>query len=652
MADEKRTKSELLAKIAALQKTIEQLEDNERQLMVLIDNAPESLFILSDWKFRYVNNALVNLYGATDALQLLGTQILDRIPESHKDLVQSRIIGLNEHKLSYSLFESRHMKLDGTMFDVEISAVPIVYHGKDGALVFIRDVTERNKVENEIRAKNRFIQTVLDHLPIGISLNRISDGVATYLNEKFTEIYGWPEEEMEGVSAFFEKVYPDEQYRKEIMDRILSDIQSGNPKIMHWEGITVTAKDGTRRIVNAVNIPLEDQDTMVSTVMDMTQQKHAETALRNALEKAQESDRLKTAFLQNMSHEIRTPMNSICGFSEMLKGEDLSLDKKTSFLDIIINSTNQLLSIVNDILSISSIETGQAKLNVRGTSINRILHELADMFRPKAGSQHLVLTAVPGLPDDQSVVFTDDTKLKQILTNLINNALKFTLSGTVEFGYELKGNDLEFFVRDTGVGIAPEMHEKIFERFFQVETGISRRFGGTGLGLSISKSYVEMLGGRIWLESVPDQGSTFRFSIPFRQGEDIPAKETLRRDPTNLPLILVAEDEEYNFLYLSELLSRNHFRVMHAWNGEEAVSYCKNHTGISVVIMDLKMPVMDGYEATRKIKSLRPHLPVIAHTAYALQSELEEMGETGFNGYLGKPVTPEQLFDLLSKYFS
>ncbi len=623
---------------------------NEMRFRFLVDNAPEPIFIQTEFKFAYANKALLSMYGATDLSQILGTPVLDRIPDEYKEITLERMIALNQGTIKVPATESQHIRLDGTLCDVEVSAVQIQFMGLSGSLVFVRDITERKRSGEEIRRKNAFIQTVLDQLPIGVALNRISDGAATYINKKFQDIYGWPAEEMTGVTAFFEKVYPDPAYREEVMSRIFADIQSGVAENMHWEHIVITRKDGTKRIVNAANIPLPDQDIMVSTVLDVTGQQEAENALRQALGKAEESDRLKTAFLQNMSHEIRTPMNAICGFSEMIKDEDLTPDKRRDFTEIIINSSHQLLSIVNDVLSISTIETGQAKANYSTTDINEVLSELLAMFSPKAEAQGLEISVADRLPGAHSTVRTDDTKLKQILTNLISNALKFTVNGHVIFGVVRKKNLLEFYVKDSGIGIKPELHAAIFERFRQAGPDVSRQFGGTGLGLSISKSYAELMGGSIRLESALGEGSTFYVTLPFLPAKsETPASEVESPVPQSSS-ILIAEDEDYNYMYLEELLSKVTGPPLHARNGSEAVDICREKKDISMVIMDLKMPVMDGYEATREILKFRPGLPIIACTAYALPSELEEMGEPGFAGFLEKPVLPQKLFEVISKF--
>jgi two-component system, chemotaxis family, CheB/CheR fusion protein len=654
MQSGKPTYGDLQKRIRELETSLEQHmrneENSEAQFRILVENVPAPILILVDWTFAYVNKAALILYGAANASQIVGTPILDRVHPDFIETVKGRIEAMNDKRYVAERVEHIHLKLDGTPMEAEVFAVPFNYLGKPGALVFVRDITELKKTFAEIKEKNLFIQTVLDHLPIGIALNTISDGSTIYVNEKFSEIYGWPAKEMKDVGTFFENVYPDPVYRQEIMTRIMADLHSGIAANMHWENIRVTHKDGSYRFINAVNIPLTGQNTMVSTVIDITGLKEAENMLRNALEKANESDCLKTAFLQNMSHEIRTPMNAICGFSEMLNDATLSPEKRRDFTEIIINSSSQLLSIVNDILSISTIETGQAKVNLKMASVNSILQELLAMFKPRAQNQQIVLLTAPDLPDQSAEIRTDETKLRQILTNLIGNALKFTLDGFVEFGYRVKGDMLEFFVKDTGIGLPEEQHGNIFERFRQGENITARTFGGTGLGLSISKSYVELMGGTIWLTSEPGHGSTFYFTIPYLPAGVAEGREEAQKPETSAGIILIAEDEEYNYMFLRELLSKTKAELMYARNGREAVDLCRKYDTITMVIMDLKMPVMDGYEATREIRGFRPNLPVVAHTAYALPSELEEMGGNYFTDYLEKPVMSHRLFEIVNKY--
>lgn len=367
-----------------------------------------------------------------------------------------------------------------------------------------------------------------------------------------------------------------------------------------------------------------------------------------AKEKAEESNKLKTAFLQNISHEIRTPLNAISGFSGLLNIPDLSEEKRKKFVSIIQNSSNQLASMVTDILTISSLETKQIKSNIDKVCLNHIITDLLVTFKQQAIKNNISLNAKQTLTDKQSEIFTDKTKLIQILTNLINNALKFTHQGFIEFGYSLINNNLEFYVKDSGIGIDPKYHEKIFERFGKINTSTTKLFRGTGIGLPISKEYVELLGGKIWVLSEANKGSSFYFTIPYKPVFEIDNNPTLIKQNKNSRIVLVAEDEEYNFFYIKELLINKDIKIIRAKNGKETVEIFKEIPDIALILMDIKMPVMTGYEAAKIIKKLKPDLPIIAQSAYALYER--EKYERIFDDYIIKPIDGDYLLQKILKY--
>lgn len=370
--------------------------------------------------------------------------------------------------------------------------------------------------------------------------------------------------------------------------------------------------------------------------------------LKIAKDKAEESDRLKTAFLQNISHEIRTPLNAISGFSGLLSTPNLADNKRNNFVSMIQNSSSQLISIVSDIITISSLETKQEKLKLEEVSLNEIIVELLAIFKPQARNQNISLSAKQSLTTNQSAVYTDKAKIIQILTNLLSNAFHFTHKGFIEFGYQLKNEELEFYVKDTGDGIEKKQHKKIFEYFRQANLSIDKNYGGTGLGLSISKGFVELLGGKIWLQSEPDKGSIFYFTIPYNPVSITNTKPLITQNK-NAITVLVAEDNEYNFLFIQELLIAMNLKLIHAKNGEETVEICKVNSNIDLILMDIKMPIIDGYQAAKLIKEFRPNLPIIAQTAYALEHEIEKYSGI-FNDYLTKPIEKEKLIKKINKY--
>jgi len=416
----------------------------------------------------------------------------------------------------------------------------------------------------------------------------------------------------------------------------------------------------SQKLNNERLLGLDANKNLEITVKERTQE------LLKAKEKAEESDRLKTAFLQNMSHEIRTPLNAISGFSGILNKPDLSEEKRKSFVSIIQSSSKQLISIVSDILTISALETKQEKLNYDKVCINNIIVDLLSIFKQQSLNQNISLYAKQQLSDKQSEIYTDKTKIIQILTNLLTNALKFTHEGFIEFGYEIVEthgrqyfvethgraslqNELQFYVKDTGIGIKSELHEKIFERFRQADNSIQMNYGGTGLGLSISKGFVELFGGKIWVESELEKGSTFYFTIPYKPVYEIDKTTTPTKQNENFNTILVAEDEEYNFLYIEELLIDLDIKLIHAKDGRETVEIFKANPNIDLILMDIKMPIMTGHEAAIIIKELKPDLPIVAQSAYALEHERAKF-ERIFDDYLTKPISEDDLKQMVMKY--
>jgi signal transduction histidine kinase len=376
--------------------------------------------------------------------------------------------------------------------------------------------------------------------------------------------------------------------------------------------------------------------------------------LLTANQRAEENDKLKSAFLANMSHEVRTPMNGILGFSQLLLNTDLHEGERSEYVGIIQNCGNQLLAIINDLIDISKIESNQITLSPSEININEILNEQFLLFKPKADSLRLQLSFSMELSNAQSQIIADGTRLRQILSNLLGNAFKFTQKGFVNFGYSLKGEIIEFYVEDSGIGVPPNMLQQIFDRFRQVETDITRIAGGTGLGLAISKALVNKMGGEISVKSELYAGSTFYFTIPYSKSDYKKQEEArLQTNPatSNRKLrILIAEDNEVNYYYIKELLLEVNATLTWVVNGKEAVDLIREHSAFDIVLMDIKMPIMDGYEATREIKKIRKDLPVIAQTAYAMRSDMDMAKEAGCDDYISKPINREAFFNIISKY--
>lgn len=1056
------------------------LQASEEKYRMLFESMSEGVFYQNaDGTIIDANQAALNQFGLSEAeffgrtsysaeWKVIDSDGNEMTPEQYPSTIS---LATGKPVLNFELGVYNPTKSDYTW--LLVNAIPIQWKSeKNESVVFVTmsNITARKQFEQTLKQKNTFIQTVLDNLPIGVALNKMDEGGATYMNKKFQEIYGWGVDELDSISSFFEKVYPDEEYRNQLISRIMSDIHSGNSDRMKWEGIKVTRKDGAHRVVNAVNIPLTEQNTMVSTVIDVTMQKLAEQALKqseeqyrllfenmtqgfalheiivdknnkpydyrylsvnpafeqltglkssnligktvlevlpnteaywietygkvaqtqeairyenfsaelgkyyevsafspkkgqfavvfsditkrklaeekvqklskgieqspaivvitdcngiieyvnpkftevtgysfnevigqsprilksgyhngefyqnlwntilsgndwsgeilnkkkngeeywesalissvknekgevknfiaikediterkktiialeqnnqliNAMldnlpvgifmvdskygkplianehakilmgrgiiadatvdslaevykayiagtnepyptnkmpivqgmsgiasyiddlevehpdgsrilleifgspvrnsegvtwaslvgfhditerkkeqealkqselifkekneeylalneelvesneriskinaelivsrEKAEESDRLKTAFLANMSHEIRTPMNAIIGFSEVLLKPTLSDEKQKFFTSVLNEACQQLLTVVNDVIDIAKVETKQVKVYHSDVDINKVLQKAHSLFSQNAEKKGNLISLSFGLPNSSCIVVADETKLGQIINNLLSNAIKFTTDGEIELGYRVENKFVKFYVKDSGIGISPDHHKIVFERFRQVEVDDSRKFGGTGLGLSISKAFVELMGGQIWVESELGKGAVFFFTIPF-----IPVKKEKQQEIYNATdnfnlngkIIILAEDEQANYLLINAWLEEANAKILYAVNGIEAIALYEKNPQCDLILMDIKMPEMNGLEATKFIKAINKNVPIIALTAYAMAGDKEKCLEAGCNGYLSKPIKRQELFNLIAAY--
>lgn len=377
-----------------------------------------------------------------------------------------------------------------------------------------------------------------------------------------------------------------------------------------------------------------------------------------AKEKAEESDRLKSAFLSNLSHEIRTPMNAVIGFSNLLRSKDLNEEENLEYLDIIDKSGGDLVLIIDDLIEMSKIDAHQVEPKYKSVNIETCVRDLFETIKitiPK--SKKIVFEIIENPKPPLFDIITDEVKLKQILTNLLTNAIKFTDDGSVTFGYEINKatKNIIFTVKDTGLGIDKANQKNIFDRFKRVENDIAIKVGGLGLGLAISKAYVEMLQGTIYLESNVGKGSVFTFSLPLKFDkhpravlEVIKNSETL--DANHVGTILIAEDDNINYLLFEKIIHLKNYTILRAINGQEAVAICTNNPNIDLILMDIKMPIMSGYEALKLIQPIRPNLPIIAQTAFSSLEDKDKIFEAGFSGYITKPLNKEKLFELINQF--
>lgn len=385
---------------------------------------------------------------------------------------------------------------------------------------------------------------------------------------------------------------------------------------------------------------------------------HQKKQLEIAKEKAEESDRLKSSFLANLSHEIRTPMNAIMGFSDLLENENLTEKEKSDYLKVIRNSGKNLVSIIEDLIEMSKIDANQINPNYNSIDLDKCISELYETIKITIPEEKKIKLSVQKSSEDlKRNILSDETKLKQILINLVTNAIKYTQNGMVLIGYqvnEIRGT-IDIWVQDTGAGIEGKNLNIIFDRFRRGDDNLTTTLSGLGLGLSIIKAYIELLGGTIQVQSELGVGSTFSFSIPLKYDKEPKTLATEKKLPKQQHIgketILIAEDDDINFLLMNKLLSLKNYNVLRAKNGKEAVEICRTHQQIDLVFMDIKMPIMGGFEALKLIRQFNTTLPIIANTAYSSNEDKKEIMEAGFNGYLTKPIQKEKLFELFDHFF-
>ena len=529
---------------------------------------------------------------------------------------------------------------------------------EDGSTLWhgiIHDTTDRKQAEDTLRESKQLIEGIVNTVPVRFFWKDLN---LAYLgcNDAFARDMGLSDPE--GIVG--QDDFQIESLEKAVLDRNddLQVIKSGIPHLGFVEPLETF--DGKILIVQKSKFPLLGPAGEVVGVLglyqDISKEKEVEQELIRAKERAEESDRLKSAFLANMSHEIRTPMNGILGFAELLKDPDLSTKDQQEFLSIIQKSGDRMLNVINDIIDLSKIEAGQMECNIGQVNINEVLGYVHDFFLPQMRKAGLTFSLTNEIPDTKINVRTDGDKLTAVLINIVRNAIKFTHKGSIQIQCRLVNNEIEFSVKDSGIGISPEQIPIIFERFRQGSESLNRAYEGSGLGLSISRAYLDMLGGNIWVTSVPGEGSVFYFTLPDVRQDTAPPKRQKplvhkAHDRKRKLNILIAEDDDNSRYLLRMMLQGQATRITEVSTGHDAVETCRNHNDLDLILMDVKMPVMDGYEATRRIREFNSGICIIAQTAFAMSGDREKALDAGCNDYLTKPITRSTLLDKLRHHF-
>jgi len=525
------------------------------------------------------------------------------------------------------------------------------------AIVVFLDITERKHIEKELIRSEKELKRAQQITHIGSWYLDVSTNQVVWTEELY-KMYGFDPALPPPPYTEHQKLFTPESW--EILSSALA--KTKNTGIPYELELKTVRRDGSNGWMWVRGETEHDKEGKTiglwGAAQDITERKLAEDELVAAKEHAQESDRLKSAFLANMSHEIRTPMNGILGFAELLKMPGLTGDQQQEYVGIIKKSGDRMLNIINNIVDISKIESGQMTINVTETNINDSLDFVYSFFEPEVKAKGIDLLITHRLPVEHAVIETDREKIYAILTNLVKNAIKFSDAGTIRIGSHLKGKFLEFFITDKGIGIPLARQQAIFERFIQADISDKRAFQGAGLGLSISKAYAEILGGKIWVESLEGEGSTFYFSIPYKTKKEQNAG-VWYVDPAELKLkedmklkILVVEDDEISQRLVTLAVGKISKEILSVNNGVDAVEVCRATPDIDLILMDIKMPIMDGYETTQQIRQFNKDTVIIAQTAFGLSGDKEKALAAGCNGYIAKPINIAMLTSLIQTHFN
>ncbi len=637
------------------------IRESEDKFAAFFDHSPDGIAIADESGIIQEWNLSLELFTGIKARDAIGKDVYfiqEHIEKYNigkkekKDIQKARII---------SFFESAQNEFLTRKFEIDL-LIPHVGRKQLENIIFSiktqrgsriglisRDVTEEKKAsENALLYKYIF-----DYYEDGVAILD-TNGYYLETNNAHEKITGFKAKEckLKNPSLFFG-------------EKLFAEIF----KVYDYQGAfegehTAKSKDGNEVIVDFLMFPVFFEDKpicIVAIIRDITNRKKAQQELLQAKRRAEEADRLKTAFLSNMSHEIRTPMNSIIGFSNLLKNPKISDNQREKYIKYINKNGENLLNLVGDIIDIAKIESNELRINKKQCDLRELLEEVNEsMFKvleleKKEEKVRLILKETN---HNKVSIFTDCFRLRQILVNLIHNAIKFTSEGFIEFGYiQAQPEELLFHVKDTGMGIPEELKSSVFERFRKLENSRQKLYGGAGLGLAISRQLVNLLGGKIWLESYQGKGTTFYFTLPFITAHNIPrtdqtpAEEIETMDWSERK-VLIVEDDIYSFELTSEYLFKTGIEIIKAENGIHALNILKSDPDIELVIMDIQLPELSGFELIKKLRELNIKIPVIAQTAYAMDEDRKLALSSGCNDFLAKPVDKSSLLKMVHKHLN
>lgn len=644
--------NKLLIRIWGIQKDITErkrleltLKQSEEKFRLLAESSLTGIYLIEDFKFAYVNKALAKTFGyeVDEIVGKLGPLDLTH-PDDRPRVIENvnrRVAG----EVESVRYDFKGLKKDGSVIYVEVHGRRIEYSGKAGVIGTLIDITSQKRAREGLVKLSEAVRNA----PVAIVITN-RDGIVEYVNPKFTEITEYSQEEIVGNSL---RLLKSGHHTDEFYKNLWNTILSGNI----WNGeILNRRKNGELYweswVISPIKNDKEEITHFVAVGEDITEKKEIVQKLIEAKSKAEESDRLKSAFLANISHEVRTPLNAILGFAQVLYLQPVTKDEVGSFAKIIYKRGQDLLRLFNDIIEISLIDSHQLFVSPKVDKVLPLLYDIYTTFTTSEEFSGKGVEIKIGKSVGEDFEFsTDFFRVRQILSNLIHNGLKFTQKGFVEFGCLLQDDGhLLFYVKDTGVGIPESKKDYVFGRFQQLDADfLTRPYQGLGLGLAISREIVNLLGGKIWFESAVGKGTTFYFTVPplksttseekaQTQKVKEPKATTPRIESQRKLVFLIAEDEYTNFMALAYFLEMAFdCEILYAKDGSEAIEIAKKRKDIDLIIIDIRMPEKDGYTAFKEIRENNISVPIIALTAYAFPEDKKRILDAGFEEYIAKP---------------
>jgi PAS domain S-box-containing protein len=627
------------------------LRENEEKLQSIFSAAPVGIGLVVNRVVIEINDAFCNMTGFSRN-ELIGKSS-EVFYGSHEEFLR---VGKEKYQQiaekGTGALETNFKCKDGSIIDVLLSSTPLDVNDLSKGVSFtVMNITERNKSEQALRLSEEKYRRIFENVQdvyyeatIEGEILEVSPSVEILSRGAFNsvDLIG------QSMSDFFADEVESDHILGELEDKgFVTDLE-----------VTLRNKDGNRipcSVAARLLIGKDGQpDKIIGSIRDITDRKNASDAVFLAKEKAETSDRLKTEFLNNISHEVRTPLNGILGFAEIISLHDLSEDEKKDALAMLFESSNRLLNTITNYMDISLISSGSLSINKKDFTPISVLTKIYSDFKPLCANRGLdLMLEVPEASEDFNIN-SDPEICKKIITHFLDNAIKFTERGSIIFGFRNYNPHLEFFVKDTGIGIGKESFTSIFDNFVKEGNSPYKVAEGSGLGLSIARGMSDAIGGKISLDSKPGLGSAFFLTIPVNSSAETFSNvfhpEPAMNYSAEVP-ILIAEDDETNFYYLNALLNREtNAKILHASNGKEAISLFKSNPEIRLILMDMKMPEIDGFEATRQIKLIDKNVHIIAITAYAMSGDEERIIAAGCDDYLSKPINKKNLLEKIAVF--